>query len=98
MIRRCKGQSWEHCFLVNLSIVQASHCIQTYNSIKNVHAANNVLQDTKLIAESSSEMCESPFCFQAPFKRYVGHSSHVTNVRFTCDDRFLISVGGDDCC
>ncbi|KAM7447232.1 Echinoderm microtubule-associated protein-like 5 [Porites harrisoni] len=34
----------------------------------------------------------------APFKRYVGHSAHVTNVRFTCDDRFLISAGGDDCC
>jgi len=34
----------------------------------------------------------------APFKRYVGHSAHVTNVRFTCDDRYLISAGGDDCC
>ncbi|PFX18604.1 Echinoderm microtubule-associated protein-like 6 [Stylophora pistillata] len=33
----------------------------------------------------------------APFKRYVGHSAHVTNVRFTCDDRYLISAGGDDC-
>ena len=37
------------------------------------------------------------FRSQAPFKRYVGHSAHVTNVRFTCDDRYLISAGGDDC-
>jgi microtubule-associated protein-like 6 len=29
-------------------------------------------------------------------KEYVGHSSHVTRVRFTFDDSFLISVGGLD--
>ncbi|XP_038072339.1 echinoderm microtubule-associated protein-like 6 [Patiria miniata] len=34
----------------------------------------------------------------APHKKYVGHSAHVTNVRFTYDDRHLISAGGDDCC
>lgn len=91
MTGRYKGQSWEHCFLVNLSTVQVSHGIQTYNPNQNVSAANNVLLD------GSSEMYKSRFCFQAPFKRYVGHSAHVTNVRFTCDDRFLISAGGDDC-
>uniref|UniRef100_K3WHU2 EF-hand domain-containing protein n=1 Tax=Globisporangium ultimum (strain ATCC 200006 / CBS 805.95 / DAOM BR144) TaxID=431595 RepID=K3WHU2_GLOUD len=25
-----------------------------------------------------------------------GHASHVTNVRFSCDDKFLISLGGND--
>ncbi|XP_077993248.1 echinoderm microtubule-associated protein-like 6 [Glandiceps talaboti] len=34
----------------------------------------------------------------APHKKYVGHSAHVTNVRFTSNDRYLISAGGDDCC
>ncbi|XP_041352370.1 echinoderm microtubule-associated protein-like 6 isoform X2 [Gigantopelta aegis] len=34
----------------------------------------------------------------APHKKFVGHSAHVTNVRFTCDDKHLISIGGDDCC
>ncbi|XP_033122529.1 echinoderm microtubule-associated protein-like 6 [Anneissia japonica] len=34
----------------------------------------------------------------APHKKYVGHSAHVTNVKFTFDDRYLISAGGDDCC
>ncbi|CAD8200325.1 unnamed protein product [Paramecium octaurelia] len=29
-------------------------------------------------------------------KEYIGHSSHVMRVRFTCDDNFLISVGGND--
>ncbi|KAI0227896.1 Echinoderm microtubule-associated protein-like 6 [Lamellibrachia satsuma] len=35
---------------------------------------------------------------EAPHKTYVGHSAHVTNVRFTYDDRYVVSVGGDDCC
>ncbi|KAK3750709.1 hypothetical protein QZH41_017263, partial [Actinostola sp. cb2023] len=33
----------------------------------------------------------------ATHKKYVGHSAHVTNVRFSWDDRYLISAGGDDC-
>jgi len=33
---------------------------------------------------------------QKSIKRFVGHSSHVTNVRFTRDDSYLISTGGND--
>jgi len=29
-------------------------------------------------------------------KKFVGHSSHVTNVRFTRNDQHLISTGGND--
>ena len=36
------------------------------------------------------------FTFQAPYKKYYGHSAHVTNVRFTFDDQYLLSAGGDD--
>lgn len=32
----------------------------------------------------------------AEFKKSVGHSAHVTNVRFTYNDSHLISVGGGD--
>lgn len=35
--------------------------------------------------------------FQAKHKRYFGHSAHVTNVRFSCDDKYVISAGGSDC-
>eukprot|EP00163_Fabomonas_tropica_P034258 TRINITY_DN93_c0_g1_i1.p1 TRINITY_DN93_c0_g1~~TRINITY_DN93_c0_g1_i1.p1 ORF type:complete len:2052 (-),score=797.91 TRINITY_DN93_c0_g1_i1:729-6884(-) len=31
-------------------------------------------------------------------KKYIGHSSHVTNVRWTADDKYLLSVGGNDQC
>ncbi|XP_029706344.1 echinoderm microtubule-associated protein-like 6 isoform X7 [Takifugu rubripes] len=33
----------------------------------------------------------------AKHKRYFGHSAHVTNVRFSCDDKYVISAGGSDC-
>eukprot|EP00241_Pyramimonas_parkeae_P000789 CAMPEP_0114273362 /NCGR_PEP_ID=MMETSP0058-20121206/29060_1 /TAXON_ID=36894 /ORGANISM="Pyramimonas parkeae, CCMP726" /LENGTH=967 /DNA_ID=CAMNT_0001392819 /DNA_START=317 /DNA_END=3220 /DNA_ORIENTATION=+ len=33
----------------------------------------------------------------APCHVYRGHSSHVTCVRFTCDDRRVVSSGGVDC-
>ncbi|XP_038164227.1 echinoderm microtubule-associated protein-like 6 isoform X3 [Cyprinodon tularosa] len=33
----------------------------------------------------------------AKHKRYLGHSPHVTNIRFSHDDKYVISTGGDDC-
>jgi len=33
---------------------------------------------------------------QKSAKKFIGHSSHVTNVRFSRDDAFVISTGGND--
>jgi len=33
---------------------------------------------------------------QAGFNDYYGHSSHVTGVKFTANDTFLVSAGGND--
>eukprot|EP00003_Mantamonas_plastica_P008476 TRINITY_DN1744_c0_g1_i5.p1 TRINITY_DN1744_c0_g1~~TRINITY_DN1744_c0_g1_i5.p1 ORF type:complete len:533 (+),score=185.96 TRINITY_DN1744_c0_g1_i5:98-1696(+) len=37
-------------------------------------------------------------CFskQSQFKEYLGHSAHVTNVGFNCDDSYVYSIGGGD--
>ncbi|KAL7992619.1 hypothetical protein Chor_016875 [Crotalus horridus] len=32
----------------------------------------------------------------AKHKRFLGHSAHVTNIRFTSGDRYVVSAGGDD--
>ena len=35
------------------------------------------------------------FCmFQAPYKEFIGHSAHVTNVRLTYNDRYILYVSG----
>lgn len=36
------------------------------------------------------------FSLQAPSHVYGGHSSHVTNVTFLCDDSYVVSTGGKD--
>lgn len=33
---------------------------------------------------------------KSSYNKFIGHSSHVTNVRFNFNDKFLISVGGND--
>lgn len=35
-------------------------------------------------------------CLGAKFRKYTGHSAHVTNVRFDHDKHHVISVGGAD--
>jgi len=34
---------------------------------------------------------------RAANRPYGGHSSHVTNISFTFDDKYVVSTGGDDC-
>jgi len=34
----------------------------------------------------------------ANFDVYYGHSSNITNLKFTTDNSHLISIGGDDLC
>lgn len=38
------------------------------------------------------------FCFSigAKYRKYIGHSAHVTNVRWSSDYRYVISTGGAD--
>ncbi|KAI6657030.1 Echinoderm microtubule-associated protein-like 5 [Oopsacas minuta] len=34
----------------------------------------------------------------ATYLQFHGHSAHVTNLRFTCNDDYLVTTGGDDSC
>lgn len=44
------------------------------------------------------QLCWSIYVFvlKAKHKRFLGHSAHVTNIRFTSGDRYVVSAGGDD--
>ena len=33
---------------------------------------------------------------RAAFKEFSGHSSHVTRVKFSSNDKYVLSVGGND--
>jgi microtubule-associated protein-like 6 len=47
--------------------------------------------------DSKVKLFRSPSVVEhSEFKSYAGHSSHVPKVRFTPNDKFLISVGGND--
>lgn len=47
------------------------------------------------VSRMTPDCCEY-FPFQAKHKRFLGHSAHLTNIRFTNGDRFVVSAGGDD--
>lgn len=50
------------------------------------------------MAEGQAVLVTSiPFCSQAKHKRYFGHSAHVTNIRLSHDDKYVVSAGGGDC-
>ena len=58
-------------------------------------------QNKKVVATGDDfslvKLFKSPCLVEhASYKAYGGHSSHVPKVRFTPNDRFLISVGGND--
>lgn len=33
----------------------------------------------------------------AKHKKYLGHSTQITNIKFTSGDRYVVSAGGQDC-
>lgn len=57
------------------------------------------LQGHRLFTFCHFIVCFVLFCFffQAKHKRFLGHSAHLTNIRFTSGDRYVVSAGGDDC-
>ena len=50
----------------------------------------------KVTLRQCAIVCGLHFVTGAKFRKYTGHSAHVTNVRFTGDKRRVISTGGAD--
>lgn len=72
------------------------------NKQTNKQTAHTVLRNISSLKKINDLLFigESGECFfrlQAKHKRYLGHSAHVTNIRFSHDDKHVISTGGDDC-
>jgi microtubule-associated protein-like 6 len=78
--------------------------------INSVHLSNDLSKDdssvkkisrTLITADDSGmlKMFRYP-CIEkgAPFAVESGHSSHVTNVRWSCDNEWVVSTGGNDRC
>ena len=58
-------------------------------------------KDSKILATGDDYQLVKIFKYpsvvpKSSFKSYKGHASHVTRVRFSFDDQYLISTGGND--
>jgi len=65
----------------------AAHVSYTTDPAKRVVATGNDTGEVTLFRYPASQKGQ---------KKYVGHSAHVTNVRFSRDDEYLFSAGGND--
>jgi WD40 repeat protein len=65
----------------------AAHVSYTTDPAKRLVATGNDTGEVSLFRYPAS---------QKSMKKFIGHSSHVTNVRFSRDDEFLVSTGGND--
>lgn len=80
---------------LNPVILQAQHndaCKKTINAFMFVCG----ITKGSLITVTSTVVDCDKRPFQAKHKRFLGHSAHLTNIRFTNGDRFIVSAGGDD--
>lgn len=92
-----RNEEWESC-----TVPFGWHVQGVFGPSQDGSDVNAVDADPKRTVLSTADdygmvnLYRYPCLEKAEKKVFGGHSSHVTNVRFTCDGQYLISTGGND--
>ena len=67
-----------------------------------VLGSNSVSHDGQALVSGDDfgtiKLFKFPCILPSSGTKKIGHAAHVTNVKFTAEDKYVVSAGGDDSC
>lgn len=95
-LRDTEWSLWESRFgWPVMGIWQGKNDVTDVNAVSQSHRGDLVVLGDD---NGCVELYRYPNAAECGYRRYAGHSSHVTNVKFSLDDKHVISTGGNDKC